>query len=331
MMSWGSNHNGTIGNGSVPPTLVASPVAIPGLDNVVQVEGGTAAGYAVLDTGEVRAWGFNGKGDLGNGTINSPRTPVSPSAVGGGSGRLSGVTQLASDTHGTVLARRSDGSVVAWGSNQQHEVGDGSTVTNRLYPVQVLTGPDGPPLTGVRSVEGGYADSYAVMEDGTVRAWGQMRCNGGSSIRIEPFPVAMPLVGGDVRQVASGDKMTLILKKDGTVLECGHVPPVAGRPVTGNDMYVPKPVTGFGPGSGVIDMSANDEGGLALKADGSVWLWGANNNWELGVFGDTGPALATRAEAGAAAARAAGGRRRHGQRLPRAPHPRGRQRAGMGL
>ena len=54
-----------------------------------------------------------------------------------------------------------------------------------------------------------------------------------------------------MRQVASGDKMTLFLKKDGTVLECGHVPPVAGRPVTANDMYVPKPVTGFGPGSGV--------------------------------------------------------------------------------
>ena len=63
MLSWGSNHNGTIGNGSFTPTLVASPVAIPGLDNVVQVEGGDRSGYAVLANGEVRAWGFNGVGD----------------------------------------------------------------------------------------------------------------------------------------------------------------------------------------------------------------------------------------------------------------------------
>ena len=291
MMSWGANHNGTVGNGSFSPTLVPSPVAIPGIDNVVQVELGNGAGYAVLDNGEVRAWGANGNGQLGDGTINNWNpTPASPIAIGGGSGHLSGVTQLAAGSHGLVAARRSDGSVVAWGENRAREVGDGSTVNFRTYPVPVITGPDGPPLTGVRSLEAGYADTYAVMDDGTVRAWGQMRCDGGSSIRIEPFPIALSGVGGDVRQVSSGNQFTLFLKKDGTVLECGHVPPVAGRPVTGADMYVPKQVTGFGPGSGVIDISAGGEGGLALKEDGSVWTWGANNNWELGVLGYEGPA-----------------------------------------
>ena len=147
-------------------------------------------------------------------------------------------------------------------SNQQREVGDGSTVNARLYPVQVITGADGPPLTGVREVEAGYAESYAIMDDGTVRAWGQIRCDGGSSIRIEPFPIALPLVGGDVRQVASGGQWTLFLKKDGTVLSCGTVPPMAGRPVSTSpyEVYVPKPLTGLGPGSGVIDIAAGGEG-----------------------------------------------------------------------
>src|SRR5262249_23297726 len=76
----------------------------------------------------------------------------------------------------------------------------------------------------------------------------------------------------------------------GTVLECGANPPVAGRNVTADDVYVPKQVTGFGPGSGVIDVAAGLEGGLALKQDGSVWTWGVNNNWELGGLGYSGSA-----------------------------------------
>ncbi len=292
LRSWGSNHNGTIGIGTGTPTLVPSPVAVPGLDDVVQMEHGDRSQYAVLASGQVRAWGFNGTGGLGIGVFGSAQlSPVSPLAVGGGGGHLSGVTQLAASSHGHVLARRTDGSVVAWGQNQARQVGDGSTVNMRLYPVHVVTGADGPPLTGVRAVEASTSGSYAIMEDGTVRSWGYIHCDGGTSIRQEPFPVPLPLVGGDVRQLSSSGYWTLILKKDGTVLSCGALAPVAGRPVpTIGDVYVPKPVTGFGPGSGVVDISAGGEAGLALKADGSVWLWGANNNWELGVLGKSGPA-----------------------------------------
>ena len=140
----------------------------------------------------------------------------------------------------------------------------------------------------MRSVEAGYVESYAVMDDGTVRAWGQIRCDGGSSIRIEPFPVPLPLVGGNVRQVSSGNQWTLILKKDGTVLSCGAVPPYAGRPMPPGSPYVPEQVTGFGPGSGVVDIAAGFEGGLALKDDGTVWAWGRNANGSLSVVGAPG-------------------------------------------
>src|SRR5262249_17497771 len=136
-----------------------------------------------------------------------------------------------------------------------------------------------------RSVEAGYLESYAVMDDGTVRGWGEIRCDGGPGVRIEPFPVALPLVGGDVRQVSSGNQWTLILKKDGTVLSCGAVPPYAGRPVPPGWKSVRSRVTGFGPGRGVIDVAAGYEGGLALKDDGTVWAWGYNANGSLNAAG----------------------------------------------
>ena len=284
--SWGSNHNGTVGNGTGTPTLVHSPVPISPYTDVVDVTIGDRAEYVVRANGEMRDWGFNLAGNLGNG--NQSTTPIhqSPLPVGGGSGTLSGITQVSASMH--VLALRTDGSVVAWAENQARQVGDGSTVTYRLYPVQVLTSPSGPPLTGVQSVHAGYMESYAVMNDGTVTAWGQIRCDGGNSIHIEPFPTTLPLVGGDVRQVSSGNQWTMILKKDGTVLSCGAVQPIAGRPVSGTDIYVPKPVTGLGAGSGVVDIAAGYEGGLALKADGTVWAWGKNANGSLNVIGVPG-------------------------------------------
>src|SRR6185436_4465356 len=231
--------------------------------------------------GEVRGWGSNGVAEIGLGFAGSGQsTPLSPLPVGGGSGRLSGITQI-SGSGGHAVARRVDGSVVSWGENQGRQIGDGSTVNDRLFPVNVVTSANGQPLTGVRSVEAGYVESYAVMNDGTVKAWGQIRCDGGTSIRIEPYPVPLSLAGGNARQVSSGNQFTLILKKDGTVLSCGAVQPYAGRSVTTGDQYVPKQVTGFGPGSGVVDISTGSEGGLALKDDGTVWAWGRNANGSL--------------------------------------------------
>jgi hypothetical protein len=135
----------------------------------------------------------------------------------------------------------------------------------------------------VRAVEAGATESYALMDDGSVRAWGQIRCDGGVTARVEPHPVALPLVGGDVRQLSSGSQWTLFLKKDGTVLSCGKGAPVSGRPP--GDALVPLAVTGLGPGSGVVDVTAGQEGGLALKDDGSVWAWGLNANGWLSPAG----------------------------------------------
>ncbi|HEX6659115.1 MAG TPA: hypothetical protein VF065_13595, partial [Ilumatobacter sp.] len=285
--SWGSNHNGTVGTGTGSPAAHDAPVEIAPYTDVVEIAIGDRAEYVVRANGEVRDWGFGLTGNLGNGTQQTTATHQSPLAVGGAAGTtLSGITQISSSSH--VMALRADGSVVAWGDNGSQRIGDGSSVNYRLYPVEVLTGPNGPALTGVRAVHAGYMESYALMDDGTVRGWGIIRCDGGTSIRVEPFPYTLSLVGGDVRQISSGNQWTLFLKKDGTVLSCAAVSPIAGRPVTGTDIYTPKPVTGFGPRSGVVDIAAGFEGGLALKADGSVWAWGKNANGSLNVIGVPG-------------------------------------------
>jgi alpha-tubulin suppressor-like RCC1 family protein len=63
------------------------------------------------------------------------------------------------------LALRSDGTVWAWGSNEDGQLGDGTT-TNRSTPVQVSG------LSNVTAVAAGASHSLALRGDGTVWAWG---------------------------------------------------------------------------------------------------------------------------------------------------------------
>ncbi|WNG19042.1 hypothetical protein F0U63_33420 [Cystobacter fuscus] len=73
------------------------------------------------------------------------------------------VSVIAGATHS--LALRSDGTVWAWGNNDNGQLGDGTT-THRLSPVQV------PGLTGVVALAAGNSYSMAMLSDGTVRTWG---------------------------------------------------------------------------------------------------------------------------------------------------------------
>src|SRR5437773_924820 len=95
---------------------------------------------------QVRAWGYNANGELGDGTATNRYAPVQVSG-------LTGVTAIAGG-YNHSLAILSDGTVWAWGSNALGQLGDG-TITNRSIPVQMIG------LTGVTAVAGGGAHSLA--------------------------------------------------------------------------------------------------------------------------------------------------------------------------
>ncbi len=118
---------------------------------------------ALKSDGTLRAWGRNASGELGDGTTTDRSTPVQVSG-------LSSVTALAAggnagDTEAHSLAVKSDGTVWAWGSNSNGQLGDGTT-TGRSTPVQVSG------LSGVSGVAASYRHSLALKSDGTVRGWG---------------------------------------------------------------------------------------------------------------------------------------------------------------
>lgn len=126
---WGDNQYGQLGNGTT--TREHTPVDIMGLpDDVVQITVGSNHSCALLATGDVRCWGFNGAGQLGDTTTVDKAIPADRVAID------SPVTLFAAGGEHTC-ALTIIGGLKCWGSNAYGQLGDGAAW--RVTPVDVVT------------------------------------------------------------------------------------------------------------------------------------------------------------------------------------------------
>jgi uncharacterized repeat protein (TIGR01451 family) len=144
-----------LGNGTYTDSSTA--VQVSGLIGVVAIAGGYYHGLALKSDGTVRAWGYNGYGELGDGSFNSSSTSVQVSDLSGVVGIAAGFAHS--------LAVKSDGTLWAWGNNGNGELGDGS-FTSSSTPVQIGG------LAGVLAVAAGEDHSVALKSNGTMWIWG---------------------------------------------------------------------------------------------------------------------------------------------------------------
>lgn len=122
---WGGNLHGQLGNGVVGG-FEAEPVQAVDLDSgVSQLSSGTYHTCALLDTGEVKCWGYNVAGLLGTGhpDYSDEKLPSPAYVILGTSGEhLTGVTQFDCGSWHTC-ALLDDGSITCWGANDVGQLG----------------------------------------------------------------------------------------------------------------------------------------------------------------------------------------------------------------
>jgi alpha-tubulin suppressor-like RCC1 family protein len=135
---WGRNAEGQLGDGTttqrITPTLVADGEM--GNSGVTAVDAGLGHTCA-LKGGQVYCWGWNGYGQLGDGTATSSNTPT---LVADGAMGNSGVTAVAAGGYHT-LGLKDTTCLFAWGRNNYGQLGDGGT-SDSTTPVQVSGGCD---------------------------------------------------------------------------------------------------------------------------------------------------------------------------------------------
>jgi alpha-tubulin suppressor-like RCC1 family protein len=291
--TFGYNEYGQLGDGTTTsrstPVQVTGPGGAGFLAGVSAVAGGVFFTIALKSDGTVWAWGRNPYGQLGDGTVTDRNTPVQVTGPGG-VGFLSGVAAVAGGENHTI-ALKSNGTVWAWGRNQDGQLGDGTT-TDRSTPVQVK-GPGGAGfLSGVAAVAGGHWHTIAVKPDGTAWAWGNNDGTFGDGTAMDRnTPVQVKGPGGtgfltEVASVAGGMSHTIALKSDGTVWASGWN--YYGQLGDGTTTHSYSPVQVKGPGgTGFLNLGSCDIYEYYLP------YWLSNGDYWTGVGLKNGSATGT--------------------------------------
>lgn len=227
---------------------------------------------ALMSDGTLRSWGSNNGGQLGTGTWNT-QSGI-PSKISG----ITGVKEISAGGFFTV-ALKDDGTVWTWGANDEGQLGDG-TITNRNVPGAVSG------VNGVKAIATGVKYTLVLKTDGTVWAWGQNQVgqlgDGSTLSRYTPVQVSGLT---DVVAVAAGEYHSFAVKTDGTVWAWGYNDSgqlgigEGGNGTIGAYKVLPVQVSGL---TNVAAIAGGYRHSIALKADGTIWTWGANSDGAIG-------------------------------------------------
>ena len=237
--------------------------------------------FAIKTNGTLWAWGANGNGQLGDGTVNNASSPVQ--VIGAATPWKS----VSTNHYCGVLAIKTDGTLWGWGVNTCGGLGNGTTTT-RSSPAQVV----GAATTWKQvstGVIGTNPNAIAIKTDGTLWTWGGAQGVGVLGAGLAAQAVSSPIqtiAGGTTwLQAQSVGNAQMAIKTDGTLWTWGcNVCGILGDGTTINKC---SPVQVVGAAT-TWKQLINGQNGTScssggIKTDGTLWMWGVN---VCGVLGD---------------------------------------------
>ncbi len=224
---------------------------------------------ALKTNGSLWALGRNDNAQLGDGSLNDQRSAfvrvVLPDEV---------VSMATGFNHSVALT--SDGRYQSWGENDSGQLGLGVAGTFQLVPLQVGTD------TRWASISFGDGFAVSLKHDGTLWTWGSNFSGelGHGTLLNQTAPTR---VGQDsdwaFADASSGH--ALAIKKNGTLWGWGQnfTGQLARDPAQVSQQLSPAQI---GTDRDWLNVAAGAGYSLALKADGSLWVWGENQRGQLG-------------------------------------------------
>ena len=276
---WGYNGYGQLGDGTT--TNRYSPVAVSGITALlpaVELTAGDNHTCARLSDGTLRCWGYNGNGQLGDGTTTNRNAPIP----------VMGVTDAVQIAVGDRFscALRQSGAVVCWGYNNIGQLGDGTTA-QRVIPGAV------PGITDATRRVAGSLHLCVRRATGAVQCWG-----GGTSgqlgdggfvnrARIAPGVFAVP-ASESCTGMGCGEIQMSVTGYTGCTLTPSNRVACWGfnnNRQLGDSLATGGYRTAADYVEGLTDVAQVETGAshtCAITLDGALWCWGDNAFGQLG-------------------------------------------------
>ncbi len=279
--TWGSSDSGVLGRAYSYSSDYVTPKQIPGLTNIKSIAMGGSHALALSNDGQLWGWGSNYQQQLTNVlTAEKIYTPVQIPY-------FTDISEIfAGPSRNIVL--KADGTMWIWGGlGFGHKHNWAGSYTIQKTPIQMEDVYKNEYLQNVLSVCMGSQNIIVIKTNGTILIWGAndygQLCDGKIAEAEQPYLVSS--IDG-IKKIASGTEHNLALKEDGTVWSWG-------RNYFGElgvnylfDSATPQQVlVNFSqnePLSDVKDIGAYYSNSIALKEDGTVWMWGSNSSGRLG-------------------------------------------------
>ncbi|MNJ98463.1 Regulator of chromosome condensation (RCC1) repeat protein [compost metagenome] len=293
---WGYGNNGQLGYGSNGMNMLL-PIALSttgGWNNQIwsQLSVGMRHTCAIrLVDGQLFCWGYNYRGELGDGSTSQRNAPVPLSSTDGWNAYSWKYVSAGSNQ---TCAIRSDNQLFCWGNNAHGQLGDGTT-NNSNVPVAVSSTSGG--VDSWIQVTVGSNQTCAIRSDGRLFCWGLNTSHqlGDGTATTSSIPVAVTSPSGGVdlwKHVSnrSADHACAIRSDD--KLFCWGMGSY-GRLGNGGSSNLSVP-TAVSPspdgGSSWKKVDVQEYSACAIAMDDKMFCWGHNGYGQLGK-GDTSDAV----------------------------------------
>ena len=268
---WGNNSNGALGLGD--NVHRSSPVQFGTSTDWKMVTSGQPW-LGIKTNGTLWAWGRNEYGQLGLG--NTTASLSSPVQIGS----LNTWVSIGSGAYQQCFAVDTSNNTWVWGNNDYGQLGLGDRV-HRSSPT-LLAG-------SWRTLAVGDRNMYGVKTNGTLWSWGMESYTGTLGLGSgTPNGMSSPTQIGSLTtwvSVTAGYRSGAAIRTDNSIWTWGNTNYSPG-PITFNNAIgvsnTPSP-TQIGSLTIWNSVSAGAEHSAAVRTDGTLWTWGLNGNYQLGL------------------------------------------------